>query len=351
MAHLQPPKDTTAMPATATTRSPDFGASRALASPRLAGLPKEARDRFQHLRALESRAAALRDGLLDQRRHVRTELEDAQRELGRFDREHQPDTAFAYEEDAKTGKRKRVPAVFPERVKLVEQINTLKAEMARLDTEAAETARGYTTDNILSWLNGVPATARFAVVAPRFVVPHGKTLDDVLDANRQEQAVISERIAELENAQNTVAEAMERIRADVNALAERGRPDISEALFGGSVRWPMAQLVTEVHGEHSHVGTATVKDTLGLFVWLNREAVLKRLEAEVEANGDDQTAVPATDRVRLIAEAKAKLRHLQHVAEAVILRLEASGTLVKRTCVDPLVLLGLDDGALSARSH
>jgi hypothetical protein len=123
-------------------------------------------------------------------------------------------------------------------------------------------------------------------------------------------------------------------------------------LFGGEVRWPVRQLVTDVHGEgHSHVGTATVEDALALAVWACREEIVAKLSAEIEVNGDDKSAVSVADRPRLIAEKKAKLLELQHIAESIICRLEIAGTSVTRTCNNPLVLLGIDDGTLGARAH
>jgi hypothetical protein len=169
--------------------------------------------------------------------------------------------------------------------------------------------------------------------------------------NRQEQALVTEQIAELETTHTTVAEAQARMRADVNALAECGRPDVTGVLFGGNVRWPEKQLVTDIHGEHTHVGTATVDDGLALAVWACRDEIVTKLSAEIEVAGDDKTAVAAADRPRLIAANKVKQLELQHVAEAVICRMEAEGHFVTRTCTDPLVLLGIDDGTLSARSH
>jgi hypothetical protein len=339
---------------TAAVPAPNFRPSRALASPRLAALPREARDKFERLRQLEARTAAMRDGLLDQRHRIRAELEDTQRTLGRFDRDNDVERAFTYEEDEKTGKRQRVPAVFPERVKLVEQIGAMREEMARIDADIAAANLGFTTDGIIDWLNhDVPTVARFAAVPkPKFSINRGESLADVLAANRQEQALITEKIAELETAHTTVAEAQARMRADVDALAERGRPDVTGVLFGGAVQWPTKQLVTDVHGEgHSHVGTATVDDAVALAVWACRDEIVAKLSAEIEVAGDDKTAVAAADRPGLIAANKAKLLELQHVAEAIICRMEAEGHFVTRACTSPLVLLGIDDGTLSVRSH
>jgi hypothetical protein len=338
---------------TAAVPSPNFRPARAITNPRLAALPKEARDKFEKLRRAEAQAAAMRDGLLDQRHRVRAELEDTQRVLARFDRDNDVERAFSYEEDPKTGKRKRVPAVFPERIKLVEQIGAMREEMSRIDADIAARHVGFSTDEILSWLaRDVPTSARFAAIPkPKFTINRGESLADVLAQNRQEQAAVTEQIAELEAAHLTISEAQARMRADVNALAERGRPDVTGVLFGGNVQWPTKQLVTDVHGEHSHVGTATVDDALALAVWACRDEIVAKLSAEIEVAGDDKTAVAAADRPGLIAVSKTKLLELQHVAEAIICRMETEGHFVTRTCTDPLVLLGIDDGTLSVRSH
>jgi hypothetical protein len=341
------------MSSTAAVPSPNFRPARAVSNPRLAALPKDARDKFEKLRRTEAQAAAMRDGLLDQRHRIRAELEDTQRVLARFDRDNDTERSFSWEEDPRTGARKKVPAKFPERDKLVQQIGAMRVEISQIDADIAARHVGFSTDTILDWLNrDVPTTARFAAIPkPKFTINRGESLADVLAQNLQEQAAVTEQITELETAHTTVAEAQARMRADVNALAERGRPDVTGVLFGGSVEWPQRQVVANGYGEHQATIATHIDDALAVAVRACRDEIVAKLSAEIEVNGDDRTAVAAADRPGLIAASKVKLLELQHVAEAIICRMEAEGHFVTRPCNNPLVLLGVDDGTLAARSH
>src|SRR6185437_10268294 len=76
------------------------------AQARLKALPQSAQKKYEHLRRIALRARALADGLYEATSRASEARGDAQLELGRFDRLHQPEAAFTYEEDQKTGTRK-----------------------------------------------------------------------------------------------------------------------------------------------------------------------------------------------------------------------------------------------------
>lgn len=95
-------------------------------------------------------------------------------------------------------------------------------------------------------------------------------------------------------------------------------------------------------GIHEYVVSATVKDPPSVTVWAHRDAIIAQLEAEIERIGDDATALSVEAQAARIAELRAAILQAQRHEEAIIERLEAEGVQVRRTCSDPVILLGIE---------
>jgi hypothetical protein len=307
---------------------------------RLKALPASAQQKFERLRRAELRSRALIDGLSDHQRRVRESRDLALRDLGIFDRRHPPE--FTYEVSNKeTGERKSVPVVFPERAALVERIESDKSELARLADEQQAANLGYSTEGLLDWL--ASQSAKFVAAPVPFVKPaKGETLTDALARNREAQATVNAELATAQNAGRTVAECKLAMRAQVDLLAEKGRPDVANLFNGHAIAWPTEQFTAGGHGAHQYIVAATVNDALALTVWAHRAAIIAQLDAEIERAGDDATALSAEAQGTRIAECEAALLQLQRQAEAIAERLEGDGITVRRTCTDPIVLLGIE---------
>jgi len=85
-----------------------------------------------------------------------------------------------------------------------------------------------------------------------------------------------------------------------------------------------------------------VKDPPSVTVWAHRDAIIAQLEAEIERIGDDATALSVEAQAARIAELRAAILQAQRHEEAIIERLEAEGVQVRRTCSDPVILLGIE---------
>lgn len=305
------------------------------ADARLRSLPEQAQSKFERLRRIELRARAAINGLVEEFQRVREQRDDALRLLGQFDRQHRPEAAFTFEDDPKTGGRIRVPTVFPERVALVNEIESLKAELQRLTAEQTTIHPGFSISEIETWLASQSPSAHF-VIAP-VKLAKGETLTD----NRAAQDALRQELATTQNSQRTVAEAKAAMRAQVALLVEKGRPEVSNLLYGGAITWPTEQLVAGGQGVHQYTVVTTVPDAFAFAVWSNAETIIAKLDAQIERMGDDASALTAEAQAARIAELEAALLQLQRQEEAVIERMEVSGQAVKRTCRDPLVLLGI----------
>jgi hypothetical protein len=325
--------------------------ARKLTDPRLRGLPAEAVARFEYLRQVQSRAAAMRNGLDAQKQEIRDELRQAEASLAIFDSEAERHYTYLENDD---GSRRRVPVVPKARVALVERIAALREEVSRLETEISLCNVGFACDDILSWLaRDVPDDAKFrALPAPKLVIPPGKALTDLLEANKVQQADLVEEIEALKQANLPAAEAKSAMRAQIEALAERGRPQGFLLQEGAALYFPTTTIVGGSHGaQDQHFATIVeVSDALAITAWACKEQIIAKLEAEIDRTADDRSAVTAADRPRLLAAAHVRLLQLRHLAEAIITRIEkTTGAFVKRQCASPVVLLSIDDGSLAVR--
>ena len=314
----------------------------AVAQARLKALPQPAQLKFEHLRRVEFRTKAMNDGFYEEANRIREVLGNAQRDLGRFDRLHQPEAAFTYEEDKKTGRRTRVPADFPARAAIVARIDAAKAELRRIQDEQAAIRPGFIMDSINDWLIDQSPSKKFvdARVTPKLA--KGETLAAAIDRNRDAQSRVSDDLARIRSAPRTGNEAKALMRAQVAAFAELGRPGV-ETLFhgGGEIRWPTEQFSAACHGAHPSVLVATVRNASALATWAARDAIIAALDAEIDRVANDRDALTADDQAARLAEGERTMLTLQREGEALLEMLERDGLMVHRACADPRVLLGI----------
>lgn len=309
---------------------------------RLNSLPKSARDKREHLRRVAQRMRAMSEGLYDQMQRAREARDHAVAQLSHFDRRYRPDAAFTYEDDPQTGTRKRVVAEFPERKALLARVEATKAELLRLQDEQAGTVSGFNLSDIDDYLMDQHPSRRFidARVSPKLV--KGETFAAALAINTEAQVRISEELARVRNAPRTIAEVKALMRQQVAALADKGKPEVAELFRGRRLGWPTEQFLARGVGAPNVAVSATVSNAAALTIWANQEAIIFALDAEIEQHGDDKDAISAADQVARVAECEAALLHLQRECEALIERAENDGLTVRRTCIDPLVLLGIE---------
>ena len=82
------------------------------------------------------------------------------------------------------------------------------------------------------------------------------------------------------------------------SLAQRGEVSVSRLVeHDGELELPTQQLVVPVRGAQGAAGITEVPDTVAMFAWLHRDLLIKKLDAEIDAEADDNAACP-TKRAR-----------------------------------------------------
>ncbi len=183
----------------------------------------------------------------------------------------------------------------------------------------------------------------------------GETAASALERVRGEREDLKADLHRVRSAPVPVSVAKAKIKSDIEELAKRGAPSLSHLIeFGGDVRWPSASLPIEFDGAFAVVPPpdgssapqlaplrgyprAETVDTFALFVWLHRDALLKKLNAEADALADDEAALTEEERVEREGALFARLLDAERREEAFV---EMAGDpLARRPEVDPRAFL------------
>ena len=82
------------------------------------------------------------------------------------------------------------------------------------------------------------------------------------------------------------------MRAQIEELAQRGEVSVSRLVeHDGQLDWPLMQLVVPVRGAQGAAGITEVPDTVAMFAWMHRDALIKKLDTEIDAEADDKAAL------------------------------------------------------------
>jgi hypothetical protein len=170
-------------------------------------------------------------------------------------------------------------------------------------------------------------------VAPR----KNESLADAVESRRR-------RRRELQNDRQKVITApypssllKEKARAEIDALAERGRPQVS--LYGHRIEWPSVP----VHVRWTDGGgTGGTADAVGIAVWANRHAITEAIEREIDEIADDAAALTDAQRSKALSDIDRDTLHAEREEEGFIRLSEQAGTpIARRGNHDPRAVLDL----------
>jgi hypothetical protein len=239
------------------------------------------------------------------------------------------------------------PTVVTER----QRVDTLTAEAARVNElyatrAAAWQAASGVLGNVMAWLRdgGMPAGTMLEsleIEAPKLLKGEG-ALDGIERLRRRVRELRAD-LRRIQSAPFPSAHARARMHEQVEALAQRGAPDISSLIeHDGAIAWPTLRLRSMVIGGPEALAFGEVIDTVGLFAWMHRDALIARLDAEVASSADDGAALSPEARETAAAEVQADLLAVERDESALVWQALAQGLPVEhRADVSPLALLGL----------
>jgi hypothetical protein len=200
--------------------------------------------------------------------------------------------------------------------------------------------------NVENWLrHGVPGNCKLEAVEveqPKLLKNEG--LLDGVDRFRRRGREVKAAIHTIQSSCYPRSFACAEIRREVETLAVRGTPVVSDVIeHAGKIVWPMQRVTSEVIGAEQRARAFTeIPDTLALFAFVHKDALLAVLDALIDAEADDAASLSHEERQRREAEALGDLLDIERQEAALVWQAQAQGLPVEhRADISPLALLGL----------
>ena len=116
--------------------------------------------------------------------------------------------------------------------------------------------------------------------------------------------------------------AKAQMRAQIEALAQRGAPDVTNLIeHDGKIDFETQRVQSEVfNAQPGAVGFAEMPDAVALVAWLNKDALIAALDREIAAESDDKAALSHTDRELRTSEAMSDLLAVERDESALVWR-------------------------------
>jgi hypothetical protein len=217
-------------------------------------------------------------------------------------------------------------------------------ELQTVRTAAWQSASGALA-NAETWLkNGRPAgTALEDFDGPKPTLIKNETVVDAVERLRRRVRELRADLHSIESAPYPSKYVKARMRAAVEALSQQG-PHVSMMVeHDGGLIWPMTHLRSEVLGaEHPALAFTEVPDAVALMAWLHKDALIKRLDAEIDTESDDPASLSHADREARTAETQADLLDVERTEAAFVFQAQAQGLPCEhRGDISPVALLAL----------
>jgi hypothetical protein len=222
------------------------------------------------------------------------------------------------------------------------------AALTRIDDlhkqrSSALQAANAVLSNIMGWIRagrpGSTVLEEVEIEPPK--LNRGEAVRDAIERLRRRGRELKADAHRIRSAPYPSRFCKERAKAQVEALAERGTPDVAMLIeHGADIAWPTQNMTAMVHSkEIPALAFAQVIDVPALFAWTFRETLIAKLDAEIDAAADDANALSPEARAEAEAEVLADLLAVERDECALVWRSE--GQVEHRADADPRALLGL----------
>jgi hypothetical protein len=191
--------------------------------------------------------------------------------------------------------------------------------------------------------------------------PHGTVLEDhegpeprlnkgeagLLDAVENRRRRCRELRADLHrvaSAPYPSSHAKQRMRGMIEALAQRGQPDVSLLIEHDSdIVWPTKRVKVEVlNAQPGAIGFAEIPDMLAIDAWRNKDATLAKLDAEINTEADDGCALTHEQRQQAEAQTMSDLIDIERQEATLVFAAWEHGLACEhRGDINPVALLGV----------
>jgi hypothetical protein len=221
-------------------------------------------------------------------------------------------------------------------------VEELRAREERREAASIEQqAAGAVVQKLEDWLRKHNSRVAFvpfdAAATPE--LRKGESVQDAVARVRGEVAALRAERERIASAPLPSSEVKAAARAEVERMAEAAVPRVAHGFVGRPIIWPKASRHTHT-GEHD---TAEFFDARALVFWAHKDAILARLNAEIDAAADDGAAVSTERRKAEAVRLSAAILAAEREEEALIEAAPPGLLIQRRPDHDPRAILGLSD--------
>lgn len=234
---------------------------------------------------------------------------------------------------------------------IVEQrriIAAAKVEIARLQqirdsrSEVAQAA-GHTASAVEGWMLSKMGDHTFEIVEVDVELKKGETAAQTLDRVQRRGRELQAELHRVRSAPRHSAWAKAKMREQISALAERGRPYVAGLIeHGDEVRFAEASKSARVSADKPALAQWVEPDAMATLAWLHRDALIAALDREIEAEADDESALTDEERAKQEATLLADILHNERVEAELVWRTADDGApLAFRDGISAEAVLGI----------
>ncbi|WFU36490.1 hypothetical protein QA635_19560 [Bradyrhizobium brasilense] len=212
---------------------------------------------------------------------------------------------------------------------------------AREPREAESTLLGRLLQNIEAAIAARPAGTIGAMV--EIDVPAVKDVLGAVEAKRRRLRELESDLARCRHAPHPSADRKRAMIAQVEALAEQGRPDVTGSIeHAEPIGFPAQSRQVEIHNVPGGgaIGFSEQPNSIGLIAWLFKDALIAALDREIDEAADDGEALTIEQRRERETEILRDMLATAREEVMLVDRAEKQGQHVAhRADIDPLALL------------
>ncbi|WP_036282570.1 hypothetical protein [Methylocystis sp. ATCC 49242] len=329
----------------AEVREPGKGSNPTFVADPIDRLPPPAADKLRSIRREASDAHAVLRPLQDELTELREKRQRSEVWIGSYINGRHDGRAH----------REDDPAIVRER----EKIAKLTAEIDRLQAAYDERAAKWrhlaavreTLESYIKRLSD-PVEAAPPVAA---TLGKGETHQQAVARVRKQLEKLREDAQAIEDAPYHSSHAKKLAREKIEALAERGRPNVLVSIEAGR-DFEFASKIegggaVAIAGEMHALPFNRAVDIEATFAWLHRDALIAAIEREIDENSDDASALSDETRQKKSLQIRAQILETERQEEAIVCMAAESGLVIaRRADADPRAVLGLSDAAPAPRN-
>lgn len=203
-------------------------------------------------------------------------------------------------------------------------------------------------DRVEAYITSLRSSSVHAT-SPSIKFPSADRLLPEIDKNRNEILTLEADRHEILSKATPSAEIKVRARAEIEELARRGCPDVTYMINHGpsqGVIWPDYDAIARGRG----IGVPLPGDMgytrlvqaphLPLLAWLFKDRMIEAIEAEIDANAEDEHSLTVEQRTKKLAEIDARVLAAERIDVALVRH--AGNAVDYREDTDPRALLGIE---------